>query len=68
MNQRRCKINVKDGSEEHKMDKQSQSKKQQHIHTGLPAREVEAVFDTNNDLDLENMKDKNYGHILFFLV
>lgn len=41
MNQRRCKINVKDGSEEHKMDKQSQSKKQQHIHTGLPAREAE---------------------------
>lgn len=64
MNQRRCKINVKDGSEEHKMDKQSQSKKQQHIHNGL----LEAVFDTNNDLELENMKDENYGHILFFLV
>lgn len=68
MNQRRGKINVKDGGEEHKMHKQSQSKKQQHIHNGLPGREVEAVLGTYNDLDVENMKDENYQHILFFQV
>lgn len=47
MNQRRGKINVKDGGEEHKMHKQSQSKKQQHIHNRLPGREAET--DTSDE-------------------
>ena len=31
VNQRGCKVNVKDGGEEHNMDKQSHNKEEQHI-------------------------------------
>lgn len=53
MNQRRCKINVKDGGEEHKMYKQSQSKKQQHVQNEQPAREAK----TGNKVKLDTRED-----------
>lgn len=55
MNQRRCKINVKDGGEEDKMYKQSQSKKQQHIQN----ERREAVLGTCNDVELKKTQDEN---------
>lgn len=65
MNQRRCKINVKDRGEEHKMYDQSQSKKQQHIQNELSARETKTgnkVKLGTPDKDLSSTYPKVHTH------